>query len=140
MSRLAVALAVVLGLAGCRPYHMYRGEHRPASQLSRITYWGHVKLMDIDGEDTGLSKEFLILPGEHSIWVAVYRASGLVDAGSCILRLTTEANEHYYIGGGKLQSGKWGAWALVLDEPVGDGAGSGPLTKLVTQCECEKWD
>jgi hypothetical protein len=115
----ATSAALVLG--GCRPYHMYRGPARSAARLSRVTHSRYVTLMDIDGKDTGLSKQFMILPGEHSFAVNVYRPSpgdsrnkpSRVYVCGCILELTTAAARHYHVEAGELDDGAWGAWVLI---------------------------
>lgn len=120
-AKLLTATSAVLVLGGCRPYHMYGGRLQSAAQLSRVTHSRYVTLMDIDGKDTGLSKQFMILPGEHSIAVSVYRPSpgdsrskpSRVYVCGCSLELTTAAARHYHVEAGELDGGAWGAWVLI---------------------------
>jgi hypothetical protein len=121
----AILAAVALAAGACNPYHMYAGPEVPVHDLSTVTKSRYIRLMTIDGRDTGISQEFKLRPGEHTVHLEVYEPTGSAVTGnrgsgrggsktrryvcSCTLSLQTEAGVSYHLQGGRVDAG-WGAW------------------------------
>jgi hypothetical protein len=119
--RLAAALlALVLPLCSCRPYHMYAGDPLPASEISSIRHSRRVVLIAIDGGDTGLSNQFRLLPGRHTVSVQIYSIKLLTSAYPerrakevrtpeciCELQLDTWAGATYLVDSRELSGNVW---------------------------------
>lgn len=121
-------------IGGCRPYHMYGGEVRSDAEVGTVMQTYAVRMMTVDGGDTGISHLFKLLPGEHAIEAEIYKVGYDVDlppnvrgsanrmAGkfrwyvcTCVLRLDVVAGKAYEIDGGEIEADKWSVWAVPLD-------------------------
>jgi hypothetical protein len=139
VKELLLTVAIVLcGLStligGCRPYHMYGGEFRSDAEVGTVTQTYAVRMMTVDGGDTGVSSVFKLLPGEHAIKAEVYQVGRDVELDryvhgsanrmqgkfrwyvcTCVLRLDVIAGEAYELDGGEIDAAEWSVWAVPPD-------------------------
>jgi hypothetical protein len=148
-----VTVAAVLPLS-CRPYRMPGAEALTQSAVATITQSPSVVALEIDGNDTGLSRQFEIGPGTHTIQAEAYRGgkrrrhvatpSGRKRAGkvrgvrgdyvgTCTLELTTERGGHYHLQSGQMANA-WGIWITETEHPI-----PWPTAQEhhVPRCECQ---
>jgi hypothetical protein len=118
-------------VAGCRPYHMYEGEFRSDEDVGTVTQTYAIRMMTIDGGDTGLSQTFKLLPGRHRLEAQVHfvgtdpeidprltrtahHRQGQVRRYMCTCQLELEVTpaSSWLIDGGKIADHQWAMWAV----------------------------